>query len=1467
MKYNRVIIPLLFVLLLVPVSSFAQSEPDAPILGEVVNTFEFEDVIPKPPPVEISQTDDTIQVLTPDGKITFNKQSGASTLFDNDGIVIKSDSYIVRGSPLNTDNWFTLDVNDSPVIVTLDVSEEHLAIISATRTNDEGVFKVTTLVNDQGAKTTAYFTNEKYDNHKFAFTETLMFPDNLVKLNEQDIDLSLYAGQSFPREVLEANEDLVLQAKEVYFGAGLGFEHLWQVNIHNLSDNGYYPVSLDWANVGERHTPIGVTVELDPTVAWNTPNFNSASWARTSMTMDAHGHIVVCNGRDSGFYFFDATTGTSISTTTNVAWQCDSVAMNPATGDLLVGVGASVYIYSVSNSHAISNTGNFSSGANAGWCSETRDMAFAPISGELVMACRSGNSNGAVYHDGSNYNYLRNYSPYNYGSAWYGVTVDSTDRVFLSSSGFGFYRDANGSSGTWIAPSSTPYLAYDSVKDVVWAVRGETSSGESKAWTTTAPFTQVQYGHSSQGSPSQTYYYIKDIVAHDGFTYTINGGSSTPRASAVSWSWPTIPDTPTAPVAIFSTNQINTVTWSAPFDGNDPITNYELFRNGSSLGTLGNVLSYTDTGLTIGTSNYYSVIAINGIGSSVQSPNSNTILNANPPDAPQGFLAVTGSPITMSYLSPTSDMTVTNFKIYRDGSLYDTIGAVNSYTDSNTVSGNSYVYEVSAVSVAGEGVKSSSSTAIHGTPPSEPLNLTSVINNPNPSPLTISLDFDAPSNMGTAGSLSGYEIIRDGVTIDVIGTTSLYNDTVPNQGVFVYTIKSISAHGVSVASNQSSITTPTVPGTITDLLTTPISETQIGLNFSAPSNGGSNIVEYKIIRDGVEISTTPTPNYSDGTVLTQTSYTYEIITNNNVGDSASSNSSTALTFGVPDAPTLTVSQNNITSLDLSWGIPQDYNSPINGYKIEMDDGSGYTVLVPNTGSTDTTFTKIGLTPISEYFFRVSAINAYGTGDGGINSNWTNPTAPTGLIVIPDSTSTNLEIYWDANVSATGYKIERENGIGNGWNVVVSDTGNTNTAYQDTGLTDNVFYNYRLSTVTPVGNSLPSGTYSQTTFHLPDPVISITADDGLAGRIVLDWDAPATPYGSILGYTIYEVTAPGITATADATLSTTLDQLSAIYITNPGASYVTAPTVTISAPGGVAPFVTATATATITNGLVTGITITNNGDGYNTPPTVTLSPPAVNTLVVSSTVLTPVVADTLSATPTYSIPITDPANTYAFAVAPITVHGSTILGAAIVSISPEMIFEGLAVNIPNETNPIQNPILFAKTVTGNNTNVVLTYDSSLNITCETTTPFTSGKTTYPNLSETPIGNGKVTHTMTFQNSDNSIVDMMCYDQSDPTIKGQDRITQNVIPLKNQVDDFSNNVFGTGSTFAGLDLMTLVVVIVGMIGFNRRNPAVGLALMGGMLGILSILGIIQWQTTAIGGIVLMVFLGIIQGRKRR
>jgi hypothetical protein len=82
--------------------------------------------------------------------------------------------------------------------------------------------------------------------------------------------------------------------------------------------------------------------------------------------------------------------------------------------------------------------------------------------------------------------------------------------------------------------------------------------------------------------------------------------------------------------------------------------------------------------------------------------------------------------------------------------------------------------------------------------------------------------------------------------------------------------------------------------------------------------------------------------------------------------------------------------------------------------------------------------------------------------------------------------------------------------------------------------------------------------------------------------------------------------PGVNSsrTAQATAAVTSGFVTSIAVTDGGAGYVSAPTVTITGPTGSG----ASATAAISGGAVTSITVQNAGAGYNTGVSVTLSAP-------------------------------------------------------------------------------------------------------------------------------------------------------------------------------------------------------------------------------------------------------------------
>ncbi len=91
----------------------------------------------------------------------------------------------------------------------------------------------------------------------------------------------------------------------------------------------------------------------------------------------------------------------------------------------------------------------------------------------------------------------------------------------------------------------------------------------------------------------------------------------------------TVPSAPTGLGATAGSGNV-TLRWAAPSsDGGEAITSYEVFRGTSSgtetyltsggCGSLGAVLTCTDTGLTVGQAYYYYVIAANAIGTGPQS--------------------------------------------------------------------------------------------------------------------------------------------------------------------------------------------------------------------------------------------------------------------------------------------------------------------------------------------------------------------------------------------------------------------------------------------------------------------------------------------------------------------------------------------------------------------------------------------------------------------------------------------------------------------------------------------------------------------------------------------------------------------------------------------------------------------------------------------------------------------------------
>ena len=198
---------------------------------------------------------------------------------------------------------------------------------------------------------------------------------------------------------------------------------------------------------------------------------------------------------------------------------------------------------------------------------------------------------------------------------------------------------------------------------------------------------------------------------------------------------------------------------------------------------------------------------------------------------------------------------------------------------------------------------------------------------------------------------------------------------------------------------------------------------------------------------------------------------------------------------VPGAPTGLSGTAGNTQVSLSWSAPVDTGgSAITGYMVEssVDAGVSWSTVVADTGSTGTTYSATGLTNGATYTFRVSAINAVGTGTAsGIASAVpvTTPGAPTGLSGTAGNTQVSLS--WSAPVDTggsaiTGYMVESSVDAGVSWSTVVADTGSTDTTYVATGLTNGTTYTFRVSAINAVGGGGASSTSSAVPTAPPPP---------------------------------------------------------------------------------------------------------------------------------------------------------------------------------------------------------------------------------------------------------------------------------------------------------------------------------------------------------------------------------------------
>ena len=613
--------------------------------------------------------------------------------------------------------------------------------------------------------------------------------------------------------------------------------------------------------------------------------------------------------------------------------------------------------------------------------------------------------------------------------------------------------------------------------------------------------------------------------------------------------------------------------WRAPVSGTaGPITGYliEASPTGFSRWTVleadtrSRSTSYTDTGVPAGSTRYYRISAINRAGAGSPSNIASATTEGSVPDAPRALRAVPGGSflgreqIVLTWSRPGSDggAAIAGYRIevsQTGTGGWDVLEAntgrtLTRYTHEGLSPGTTHHYRVAAVNAQGTGAYSNvASATTDAGAPSSPRNVRAL----GQSASSIEVSWQPPLNDGGA-AVTGYAVERSRSvngpwTLRVTNTGSTetaWTDTgLTPVTVWYYRVTALNRAGASSPSGAASARTfPGPPDVPTGLRATAQGATRIELRWTAPSQThGAAVLGYRIeqSRDGGRTWLALRSNTgSTATTFTHTGLPpgttrhYRVSAINGAGTGEPSNVASAMTAAVPGAVrNLAARAVGTNRISLTWTAPSaNAGAPVTGYRIEVSGtGGAWRVLVANTRSAATTYSHMGLSPGTQRFYRVSAINEAGAGAvsniASATTDATPPGVPAGLTARPQGTD-RINLSWsppsiDGGSPVTGYRIEASDDGGVRWQTLVADTRSVRTLHSDIGLQPATTRHYRVSAINAAGTGEPSGTANATTdAAAPDPPTGLRAAAQGSEAIELRWNAPRYTGGAaVTGYRI------------------------------------------------------------------------------------------------------------------------------------------------------------------------------------------------------------------------------------------------------------------------------------------------------------------------------------------------------------
>ena len=529
---------------------------------------------------------------------------------------------------------------------------------------------------------------------------------------------------------------------------------------------------------------------------------------------------------------------------------------------------------------------------------------------------------------------------------------------------------------------------------------------------------------------------------------------------------------PGAPAGLTATpgdSQV-TLSWAAPAsDGGAPINDYNVYQGTSPGSETGapvggspvTATSTTVTGLANGTTYYFNVAAVNGIGQGPASAEVSAV-PVTRPDPATGLTATPGdSQVTLSWAAPASDggAPISDYNVYQGTSPGSETGApvggspvtTTSTTVTGLANGTTYYFNVAAVNGVGQGPASAEVSATPAAMPGAPVRLAATAGNAQ-----VTLSWTAPTSngglpvtgyhlyAGTTANFSGESSVAT-LTGTVVTVTGLANGT-----TYYFKVAAVNriGEGPGTVTEAVPVTTPGAPAALT---ATP-GDSQVTLSWAAPaSDGGAPISDYIVYQGtspgsetGAPVSGSPvTTTSTTVTGLVNGTYYFKVVAVNAAGQSPlSAEASAALTpitrsspspsgtvtpsgttSSAPTpsstgsesastlapafaAPTGLIATAGSTQVHLSWAAPPpDGGPPVSGYKVYLARAPGVQpgAALGRIGATDATVDY--LVNGAVYYFMVTAVDAAGNESPASTEVSAEPTGPASGVTVSLNSST------------------------------------------------------------------------------------------------------------------------------------------------------------------------------------------------------------------------------------------------------------------------------------------------------------------------------------------------------------------------------------------------------------------------------------------------------------------------------